>query len=241
MAARHVRHQGQRAHDAVDVGQHVEEAGRRHGGGQRSDIGDMAAPPRQPAAAPAENRRVEHRCGQNAGALRAGPIGEEESEHGRPPPQRLGQRGVTRIGLGEDEVEPDDRSALALEQLLRQRGDALARPGPAADARQAGVVDVDDHDARVARAGHRGTQARIVDGQVDLLQRSQRHQTAGVHQGQRQREAQQGPAKQSKRTRAHAPGCARQASARRIRPARTASACRRARPRRRSSAARSRP
>ena len=47
------------------------------------------------------------------------------------------------VGLGEDEVERDGARAVGL-QPVDDLGEARARPRPLADARQRGVVDVDD-------------------------------------------------------------------------------------------------
>ena len=60
--------------------------------------------------------------------------------------------GVVGVRLVEDDVEADDRH-LGLGQLVQQGGVHRSSPWPAADARQAGLVDGDDDDVGRCRPG----------------------------------------------------------------------------------------
>ena len=67
---------------------------------------------------------------------------------GRPQRDDVLRRG--EVGLREDDVQADDRSA-GLMKLVYQIRDAGPRPGPLPDPAQAVIVDVDDDDRRGGR------------------------------------------------------------------------------------------
>ena len=75
----------------------------------------------------------------------------------------------TRVALGPDDVETDQRNAVLVEQLVHQPRHHIAAPGPASDLPQAPLVDVEDDDARVSLAGHRQLQARVIDDAIELV------------------------------------------------------------------------
>jgi hypothetical protein len=72
----------------------------------------------------------------------------EAGEH-RPALPGAGEGGVTRGGLGEDQVHAQGGHLLALQQLVAQGGQAFAGPGPVPQGLQAGLVQIDDGDVGV--------------------------------------------------------------------------------------------
>ncbi len=76
------------------------------------------------------------------------------------------------IRFGKDDVEAHGPHLVALEQLRRQPGELVARPGPASFALQAGLVDVDDDDLRVAAVRQRELQPRVVCNGLELGQQA---------------------------------------------------------------------
>lgn len=80
--------------------------------------------------------------------------------------QRLNAR--AGVALRPDNVEGNDCNPVLVEQLVHEARHDVAAPGPAADLTQAFLVDVEDDDAPIARAGHRQPQARVVDNAVEL-------------------------------------------------------------------------
>jgi hypothetical protein len=85
--------------------------------------------------------RSRARSKSNAWAGTTGPWRASKARRVSPGPPRLGQQ----------DVERDPARFVTAEQDLDQVGQALARPGPRADAGQAGLVDVDHQDARLRR------------------------------------------------------------------------------------------
>jgi hypothetical protein len=80
------------------------------------------------------------------------------------------------VGLGEHQVDAQRRGVVVVEQRLDQSREPVARPGPAAEGAQAGVVDVEDDDV-VARRGHRRERrglARVVERELEAGQRRDR-------------------------------------------------------------------
>ena len=75
------------------------------------------------------------------------------------------------IGLGEHDVEAEDRDAVPFEKLVDQAGHDVAapRPLPELGRRQALLVDVEDDDALVDAPRHRQPQPRVVDDAVELV------------------------------------------------------------------------
>ena len=98
------------------------------------------------------------------------------------------------VRLGEDDVQAQRGHLLALGQLPHQGGDLGTAPRPLALARQAGLVDVDDHHALVERARHAQAQAQVVQGLVPPVQKRQAPHARGVqHRQQHQGRADQHP------------------------------------------------
>jgi hypothetical protein len=79
------------------------------------------------------------------------------------------QRRRGAVGLGEDDVEAD-RAGAEILQRPHEIGERVARPRPLADPRQAGIVDVDDHD-RLRRLPGRQPLQRVEGEQPRAFER----------------------------------------------------------------------
>ena len=103
-------------------------------------------------------------------------------------------QGGAGVWLGEHGVEPEQGDLLFFKQRVDQLGHAIARPGPAADFGQAGLVDVDDDNALLQRAGQGGAQPGVVNDVVQPLQHTHGHDAHRMKHGQQQREQRDGDA-----------------------------------------------
>ena len=109
---------------------------------------------------------------------------------------QLVQHGETGalVTFGEHYVEAHRLHLVAVEQLVDDRRQGVARPGPAAHCRETALVDVENHDAVVDRAGQRPLQAEVVRQVLQLVEqrhRDQAHRVADEHR--HDHEAQQDP------------------------------------------------
>ena len=84
------------------------------------------------------------------------------------------------VPLREDHVEADDRGTVTIRQLLDQERDAVAPPGPSALFREALLVDVDDHDPRIERRGHRQLEPRVVHDGFERVNEAQVDDARGL-------------------------------------------------------------
>ena len=263
--------QRQAAHQAVGVGREVEIPGRRRGAGQHVDVGRVAVPLCEGAAAALQQRGIERGRRQGAGLAPAAVARQVVAQHRLAPAQGAGEtkvvvefgapagqahseigqfvceafeqrQGGAGVGLGEQHVEADDGRSLAREQLVGERSHLLPAPRPAADFGQALFVDIDDHDARIERARHQRTQARVANGQIELGDEAQGqvtcrmgdgHQHCPDQQGNPQHPPEQGARRHAGRRNQPLGRAARWVRRGPIRPGRTASACPRVRSHRR--------
>jgi hypothetical protein len=74
------------------------------------------------------------------------------------------------VPLGPHHVKADNHHAVFVEKLLDQGGDLVPSPGPAAEFgnRQALLVDIEDDDALVHRAGHGEPEPVVIHDIVQL-------------------------------------------------------------------------
>ncbi len=117
--------------------------------------------PRHQRALPARDTRAQGRVvGREAGERR----------------QRVAHGARLVVGLGQHQVDAQRRGMVVVEQRLHQRGKSVARPGPAAEGTQAGVVDIDDDDvvARRRDRRERGGLAEVVERELQARQRGDR-------------------------------------------------------------------
>jgi hypothetical protein len=117
-------------------------------------------------------------------------------------PVQCGQAG-TGVRLGEHHVEAHRRHAVAIEQLVEQRAQDVAAPGPAAHAFQAGLVDIEDGDA-VVRPGRGGAlQPDVVQPGFGALERRQVEPPARVRRQQQDEQRGHTRLRQPRRGRPH--------------------------------------
>ena len=91
------------------------------------------------------------------------------------------QAGV-RARLGKGNVEANDAHLVAREELMQHQRELVAIPGPVPLGAEASFVDVDDHDAWVARSGQEQADSRVVDPEFELGQRTDLNPARGVYQ-----------------------------------------------------------
>ena len=100
-------------------------------------------------------------------------LGERRARLGRvaqAPARELVERGrvARQVGFREQHVERDEARLVAIEERRGEPRHRVARPGPAADALEARLVDVDDRDLRIGRAARREREARVVGHRLEL-------------------------------------------------------------------------
>jgi hypothetical protein len=112
------------------------------------------------------------------------------------------------VRFGEHDVEPDRSRLIAIQQLGRQTGQLVARPGPASFALQAGLVDVDDDDLRIATIRQRQLESRVVRDRFELRQQ---RRLAELRQRMQQEDGEDQqpdePARHADQPRGERPGC----------------------------------
>ncbi len=107
--------------------------------------------------------------------------------------ERAGGDGLDQLdlgaafGLAEQHVEAECADAVVVEQRVVERGDLAPRPGPLALGREARLVDVHDHDARVDDARHHPADAHVVEVVLDALHELERQDAGGVQHEEEQR------------------------------------------------------
>ena len=86
----------------------------------------------------------------------------------------------TRVRLGKGNVEAHHADLVSSEELMQHQRQLVATPGPVSLGVETSLVDVDDHDARVARSGQEQAHSLVVGPAFELRQRTDLLPARGV-------------------------------------------------------------
>ena len=108
-----------------------------------------------------------------------------------------------RVRFGKHHVETDRRHAIAVEQLPDQRAHGVAAPRPAAEAFQAGLVDVEDGDAVIRPAWRSALQPGVIQPGLGALHRRDVDQSRDMRGDQQDKQRRQPGLRQPGQTALH--------------------------------------